>query len=118
MKNLANLSWIVFIGIISLIVIATIFVGLFSPDTMQQSNVACKHAVEVLTGNQYTIKNVEDGKTSIKYTGFAADKDVICRTSLLRKKIIGLEIGNESRLKDLEHRDLIFNPQLDYFHDH
>jgi len=118
MKNFVKLSLIVFTGFIGLTVLTIIFIGPFSPDVMQQSKLACKHAVEALTGNQYSITGIKHGKVSVQYSGFAADKNIDCTTSLLKREIINLQVGDLYRLKDLDHRDIIFNAQLDYSHNH
>ena len=118
MKSILKFIWVLLACLIGLAIVVVIFIGPFSADTLQQSRLACAHSVEVLTGHKYTIISVKNGKTTDTFNGFAETKSVMCKTSLVRKKIIELRIGSLNRVNDLEKRDRNFNPQLDYFHDH
>ena len=118
MKALSKFIWLLLACLIGLTVVMVILVGPFSADTLQQSRLACAHSVEVLTGHKYTIYSIKNGKTTDMFKGSAEGKNVMCKTSLVRMKIIELRIGNINRVNDLEKRDRVFNPRLDYFHNH
>jgi len=118
LKSILKFICMLWACLIGLAVVMVIFVGPFSADTLQQSRLACVHSVEVLTGHEYTIISVKNGKTTDTFNGFAEGKSVMCKTSLVRMKIIELRIGSMNRVNDLEKRDRDFNPRLDYFHNH
>lgn len=106
------------VGLIGLAGIVIIFVGPFSADTLQQSRLSCAHSGEVLTGHKYAIYSSQNVRTTDTFIGSAEGKNIMCKTSLIRRKIIELRVDNVNRVNDLEERDRNFNSQLDYFHNH
>jgi hypothetical protein len=104
-------------GLTVIIVLMVTVLG-YSPDTMQQSGLACDHAAEVLTGKSAAYSETDYNAQSVVYSGQVGSKDIVCKTSLWRGRIVKLSIGGKNKLPELERRDIRFNPSLDYFHDH